>query len=163
MVNSDKNEENLNKLSVSKKVSENLSYNLQQLNEKVCNCITNIDTSNVENVLFCNGVIDKLNDLIDIISQNQGTIFEKLQYLNLTDDLGQVATEYKLWVVGEFFVENGVSQYYKRRIVEARTPKEAIYAYKKVDSSLGNSLICFGEQDESQEYSQGIDNMEVIS
>lgn len=163
MVSSDKNEENLNKLSVSKKVSENLSYNLQQLNEKVCNCITNIDTSSVENVLFCNGVIDKLNDLIDIISKNQGTVFEKLQYINLTDDMGQVATEYKLWVVGEFFVENGVSQYYKRRIVEARTPKEAVYVYKKVDTSLGNSLICFGEQDENQEYSQGIDNMEVIS
>ena len=63
---------------------------------------------------------------------------------------------------GEFYLENEKPAYYKRRIVRARTPKEAVYKYKQVDASLDISLSCLGEKDNESDYSLNIENDEII-
>ena len=78
----------------------------------------------------------------------------------MTDEQGKPVTTYKLWVVGEFYLENEKPAYYKRRIVRARTPKEAVYKYKQVDASLDISLSCLGEKDNESDYSLNIENDE---
>lgn len=160
-----KNEENLDissRLSVSKKVSGDLSNSLQLLIERFMTCIKTLDTSEVEEVEYVNTLIGRLNDLIDFMSVKQNNSYSRLDYVKLTDDYGNVATEYKLWVVGEFYIDNDVASYYKRRIVRARTPKEAIYKYKLVDNTATSSLICFGEKDMESDYSLNIENEEII-
>ena len=149
-------------LSMPKKVSESLSFNLQQLIEKIMSIVNNVDTSDIEDIDFCNDILDKFNNLIDVINLNLGTAIDKLKFLQLTDEFGNIVKDYRNWVVGELYVEDGHRQYYKRRIVYARTPKEAIYKYSKVDDSLGASLICIGEYDETTDYSKNIENIEII-
>lgn len=149
------------KLEKSKQISYDLFSNWQILTEKIMTLIENIDTSSVEDIEYANSIIDKLNTLVDSLS-NEKTEFSKFKYINLTDEYGNVATEYKLWVCGQFILVKGQNEYYKRRIVRARTPKEAVYKYTKVDNSLGNNLSCLGIKDAESEYSLGIENEEII-
>jgi hypothetical protein len=151
-----------NKLSVSKKVSTNLSESLQLLNERFMTCVKDVDTSEVEDVDFVNSLIKQFNDLVDLMSKNQKNKFKRLEFIKLTDEQGNPVTDYKLWVVGEFYLENDKPAYYKRRIVRARTPKEAVYKYKKIDALLDNSLSCLGEKDNVSDYSLNIENDEII-
>ena len=58
-------EDENNKLNISKKVSTNLSESLQLLNERFISCIKDIDTSEVEDVDFANGLIAQFNSLIE--------------------------------------------------------------------------------------------------
>lgn len=155
-------QEVMDKLNVSKRVSTSLSESLQLLNERFMVCVKDVDSSEIEEVEFANGLITRLNDLIELMSKSQKSKYNRLEYIKLTDDFGNPVTEYKLWVVGEFYIENGKASYYKRRIVRARTPKEAVYKYKKVDSSLDSSLSCLGEKDNVSDYCFGIENEEVI-
>lgn len=150
------------KLNISKKVSTNLSESLQLLNERFLACIKDIDTSEVEDVDFVNSLITQFNSLIETMSKTQRNSFKRLDFVRLTDESGVIAIDYKLFVVGEFYIENEKPAYYKRRIVRARTPKEAIYKYKKVDASTDNSITCLGEKDTTSDYSLGIENEEII-
>lgn len=151
-----------NKLNISKKVSTNLSESLQLLNERFMTCVKDVDTSEVEDVDFVNSLIKQFNDLVDLMSKSQKNKFKRLELIKLTDEQGNPVTDYKLWVVGEFYIENDKPAYYKRRIVRARTPKEAVYKYKKVDALLDNSLVCLGEKDNVSDYSLNIENDEII-
>ena len=163
IVKKDSQTEDLNtKLNISKKVSTNLSSSLQLLNERFMTCVKDIDTSEVEDVDFINGLIAQFNDLIEAMSKNQKKKFKHIEFVKLTDEQGNPVTDYKLWVVGELYIENGKPNYYKRRIVRARTMKEAVYKYKKTDSSLANSLTCFGEKDNTSDYSLGIEIEDII-
>lgn len=155
-------EDENNKLNISKKVSTNLSESLQLLNERFISCIKDIDTSEVEDVDFANGLIAQFNSLIETMSKTQRNSFKRLEFVKLTDEMGKVALDYRLFVVGEFYIEDEKPTYYKRRVVRARTPKEAIYKYKKVDASLDNSLTCLGEKDNTSDYSLGIENEDII-
>ena len=155
-------EDESTKLNVSKKVSTALSTSLQLLNEQFMACVGDIDTSEVEDVNFINELIGQFNDLIDTMSKNQKNKFKKLRYIKLTDDEGNPVTEYKHWIVGEEYIENGKSSYYNRRIVRARSPKEAIYKYKKTNSLLANSLTCFGIQDKHSDYSLNLEVEDII-
>lgn len=151
------------KLSVSKKLSTDLSFNLQQLSEKVMTCVQDIDTTEVEDVEYCNKLIKKLNKVFESLSKTQNYKFPKIEFVRLTDEQGVVAEENKLYVVGEvYFTSDGNKVFSKRRKVEARTYKEAVYKYKKTDASLGTELTCFGEYDETQDYSQGIEIEDII-
>lgn len=149
------------KLEKSKQISFDLFSNWQVLTEKVMGLIANIDTSSVEDINFANAIIDKLNVLVDTLS-NDKKEYAKFKYINLTDEYGNVALEDKLWVCGQFVLVKGKNEYYKRRIVKARTAKEAIYKYEKVDSSLGNNLSCLGLKDGVSEYSLGIEDGDII-
>ena len=163
IVKKDSQTEDLNtKLNISKKVSTNLSSSLQLLNERFMTCVKDIDTSEIEDVDFINGLIAQFNDLIAAMSKNQKKKFKHIEFVKLTDEQGNPVTDYKLWVVGELYIENGKPNYYKRRIVRARTMKEAVYKYKKTDSSLTNSLTCFGEKDNTSDYSLGIEIEDII-
>lgn len=163
IVKKDSQTEDLNtKLNISKKVSTNLSSSLQLLNERFMTCVKDIDTSEIEDVDFINGLIAQFNDLIEAMSKNQKKKFKHIEFVKLTDEQGNPVTDYKLWVVGELYIENGKPNYYKRRIVRARTMKEAVYKYKKTDSSLANSLTCFGEKDNTSDYSLGIEIEDII-
>jgi hypothetical protein len=155
-------EDTENKLSVSKKVSTNLSESLQLLNERFMACVKDVDTSDVEDVNFVNSLIRQFNDLVEVMSRSQNNTFKTLEEIKLTDEQGKPVTTYKLWVVGEFYLENEKPAYYKRRIVRARTPKEAVYKYKQVDASLDISLSCLGEKDNESDYSLNIENDEII-
>lgn len=155
-------EDTENKLSVSKKVSTHLSESLQLLNERFMACVKDVDTSDVEDVNFVNGLIRQFNDLVEVMSRSQNNTFKTLEEIKLTDEQGNPVTTYKLWVVGEFYLENEKPAYYKRRIVRARTPKEAIYKYKQVDASLDISLSCLGEKDNVSDYSLNIEIDEII-
>lgn len=151
------------KLSVSKKISKDLSFNLQQLSEKIMTCVQDIDTTEVEDVEYCNKLIKKINKLIDSMSKSQHFDFQKIDLVRLTDEQGVAAEENKIFVVGEvYFAIDGTKVFSKRRKVDARTYKEAVYKYKKYDASLGTELTCFGEYDETQDYSQGIENEDLI-
>lgn len=150
------------KLNVSKKVSTTLSESLQLLNERFMSCVKDVDTSDIEDVDFINGLITQFNELIETMSKNQKNKFKRLEYLKLTDEQGNPVIDYKLWVVGELYIENDKPTYYRRRIVRARTMKEAIYKYKKVNSSLTNSLTCFGEKDNTSDYSLDIEIEDII-
>ena len=121
-----------------------------------------IDTSEIEDVDFINGLIAQFNDLIEAMSKNQKKKFKRIEFVKLTDEQGNPVTDYKIWVVGELYIEDGKPNYYKRRIVRARTMKEAVYKYKKTDSSLTNSLTCFGEKDNTSDYSLGIEIEDII-
>ncbi len=150
------------KLNMSKKVSTNLSDSLQLLHERFIACTKDIDTSDVEDVDFVNSLIAQFNSLIETMSKTQRNSYKSLDFVKLTDEFGVAVVDYKLFVVGELYIENEKPSYYKRRIVNARTPKEAIYKYKKVDASLDNSLTCLGEKDTTSDYSLGIENEEII-
>lgn len=151
------------KLRVSKKLSTDLSFNLQQLSEKVMTCVQDTDTTEVDDVEYCNKLIKKMNKVFESLAKSQNLDFTKIEYVRLTDELGVVAEEKKIFVVGEvYFTTDGEKTYSKCRKVEARTFKEAIYKYKKIDASLGTELTCFGEYDESQDYSQSLENEEII-
>lgn len=151
------------KLSVSKKLSTDLSFNLQQLSEKVMTCVQDTDTTEVEDVEYCNKLIKKINKVFESLSKTQNFEFQKIEFVRLTDEQGVVAEENKLYVVGEvYFTSDGNKVFSKRRKVEARTYKEAVYKYKKTDASLGTELTCFGEYDETQDYSQGIEIEDII-
>ncbi len=163
IVKKDSQTEDLNtKLNISKKVSTNLSSSLQLLNERFMSCVKDIDTSEIEDVDFINGLIAQFNDLIEAMSKNQKRKFKRIEFVKLTDEQGNPVTDYKIWVVGELYIEDGKPNYYKRRIVRARTMKEAVYKYKKTDSSLTNSLTCFGEKDNTSDYSLGIEIEDII-
>ena len=163
IVKKDSQTEDLNtKLNISKKVSTNLSSSLQLLNERFMSCVKDIDTSEIEDVDFINGLITQFNDLIEAMSKNQKKKFKRIEFVKLTDEQGNPVTDYKIWVVGELYIEDGKPNYYKRRIVRARTMKEAVYKYKKTDSSLTNSLTCFGEKDNTSDYSLGIEIEDII-
>lgn len=163
IVKKDSQTEDLNtKLNISKKVSTNLSSSLQLLNERFMTCVKDVDTSEIEDVDFINGLIGQFNELIEAMSKNQKRKFKRIEFVKLTDEQGNPVTDYKLWVVGELYIENGKPSYYKRRIVRARTMKEAVYKYKKTDSSLTNSLTCFGEKDNTSDYSLGIEIEDII-
>lgn len=163
IVKKDSQTEDLNtKLNISKKVSTNLSSSLQLLNERFMSCVKDIDTSEIEDVDFINGLIAQFNDLIEAMSKNQKKKFKRIEFVKLTDEQGNPVTDYKIWVVGELYIEDGKPNYYKRRIVRARTMKEAVYKYKKTDSSLTNSLTCFGEKDNTSDYSLGIEIEDII-
>ena len=163
IVKKDSQTEDLNtKLNVSKKVATNLSSSLQLLNERFMTCVKDIDTSEIEDVDFINGLIAQFNDLIEAMSKNQKKKFKRIEFVKLTDEQGNPVTDYKIWVVGELYIEDGKPNYYKRRIVRARTMKEAVYKYKKTDSSLTNSLTCFGENDNTSDYSLGIEIEDII-
>lgn len=163
IVKKDSQTEDLNtKLNVSKKVATNLSSSLQLLNERFMTCVKDIDTSEIEDVDFINGLIAQFNDLIEAMSKNQKRKFKRIEFVKLTDEQGNPVTDYKIWVVGELYIEDGKPNYYKRRIVRARTMKEAVYKYKKTDSSLTNSLTCFGEKDNTSDYSLGIEIEDII-
>lgn len=163
IVKKDSQTEDLNtKLNISKKVSTNLSSSLQLLNERFMTCVKDIDTSEIEDVDFINGLIAQFNDLIEAMSKNQKKKFKRIEFVKLTDEQGNPVTDYKIWVVGELYIEDGKPNYYKRRIVRARTMKEAVYKYKKTDSSLTNSLTCFGEKDNTSDYSLGIEIEDII-
>ena len=163
IVKKDSQTEDLNtKLNVSKKVATNLSSSLQLLNERFMTCVKDIDTSEIEDVDFINGLIAQFNDLIEAMSKNQKKKFKRIEFVKLTDEQGNPVTDYKIWVVGELYIEDGKPNYYKRRIVRARTMKEAVYKYKKTDSSLTNSLTCFGEKDNTSDYSLGIEIEDII-
>ena len=163
IVKKDSQIEDLNtKLNISKKVSTNLSSSLQLLNERFMSCVKDIDTSEIEDVDFINGLIAQFNDLIEAMSKNQKKKFKRIEFVKLTDEQGNPVTDYKIWVVGELYIEDGKPNYYKRRIVRARTMKEAVYKYKKTDSSLTNSLTCFGEKDNTSDYSLGIEIEDII-
>ena len=125
-------------------------------------CVKDIDTSEIEDVDFINGLIAQFNDLIEAMSKNQKKKFKRIEFVKLTDEQGNPVTDYKIWVVGELYIEDGKPNYYKRRIVRARTMKEAVYKYKKTDSSLTNSLTCFGEKDNTSDYSLGIEIEDII-
>ena len=72
IVKKDLQTEDLNtKLNVSKKVATNLSSSLQLLNERFMTCVKDIDTSEIEDVDFINGLIAQFNDLIEAMSKNQ--------------------------------------------------------------------------------------------
>ena len=163
IVKKDSQTEDLNtKLNISKKVSTNLSSSLQLLNERFMTCVKDIDTSEIEDVDFINGLIAQFNDLIEAMSKNQKKKFKRIEFVKLTDEQGNPVTDYKIWVVGELYIEDGKPNYYKRRIVRARTMKEAVYKNKKTDSSLTNSLTCFGEKDNTSDYSLGIEIEDII-
>ena len=163
IVKKDSQTEDLNTiLNISKKVSTNLSSSLQLLNERFMSCVKDIDTSEIEDVDFINGLIAQFNDLIEAMSKNQKKKFKRIEFVKLTDEQGNPVTDYKIWVVGELYIEDGKPNYYKRRIVRARTMKEAVYKYKKTDSSLTNSLTCFGEKDNTSDYSLGIEIEDII-
>ena len=99
-------EDTENKLSVSKKVSTNLSESLQLLNERFMACVKDVDTSDVEDVNFVNSLIRQFNDLVEVMSRSQNNTFKTLEEIKLTDEQGKPVTTYKLWVVGEFYLEN---------------------------------------------------------
>lgn len=162
MIVSGKKEESSenSKYNVSKRVSENLSFNLQNCIEKIRASIDSVDSSNVEDVDFCNNIVRKVNDIIEVMSETQGKEISKLQEIRLVDGDGNPATEYKLWVVGAY---DGPGKYEKRKLVNARTAKEAEYRYRKVEDTLGPRLTCFGVFSEAEEYSQGVDQNEIIN
>lgn len=158
-------EESPGKLDISKGLSTKLSENLQLLNERFISCVKDVDTSEIEEVDFTNNLIKQVNNLIDSILKNQKSKkanLKRLDFIKLTDESGKVITDYKFWVVGECFIENDKPVYYKRRIVRARTPKEAVFKYKQVDPSVDNSLSCLGEKDATSDYSLNIENEEII-
>lgn len=158
-------EESPGKLDISKALSSKISENLQLLNERFMNCVKDVDTSEVEEVNFTNNLIKQFNGLVESISKNQknqNTKIKRLEFVNLTDETGQVIKDYKFWVVGECYIENGKRTFYKRRIVRARTPKEAVFKYKQIDPSVDISLSCLGEKDTSSDYSLNIENEEII-
>ena len=127
IVTKNKEEDLVNKLSVSKQVTSSLSDSLQLLNERFMACIKNVDSTEIEEV-----------------------------------DYGNVANDYKIWVVGEEYFEDGKPTYYKRRFVRARTPKESIYKYKQVDKFADTSISCIGEKDGVSPYCFGVENEEII-
>lgn len=158
-----KKESSDDKLSISKKQSANLFFNLQMLTEKIENCIQNIDMTELEDVEFCNNIIDKMNSLIEVIEKNQSIKLMKLPFVSLLDDDGNSVSEYKKWVVGECFFVKEKEEYHKRRIVSARTGKEALTLYKRVEEGITvTSVVCFGLYDETKEYSKGIENTNII-
>ena len=157
-----KEEEVVNKLSVSKQVTSGLSDSLQLLNERFMSCIKNVDSSEIEEVEYANSLIVKFNDLIDFMNRSQNNSFKRLSYIKLTDEFGNVANDYKIWVVGEEYFEEGKPTYYKRRFVRARTPKEAVYKYKQEDKFADISISCLGEKDGISPYCFGVENEEVI-
>lgn len=162
IVTKNKEEDLVNKLSVSKQVTSSLSDSLQLLNERFMACIKNVDSTEIEEVDYANSLIEKFNDLIDFMSKNQNNSFNRLNYIKLTDDYGNVANDYKIWVVGEEYFEDGKPTYYKRRFVRARTPKESIYKYKQVDKFADTSISCIGEKDGVSPYCFGVENEEII-
>ena len=152
----------VDKLTKAKKISTNLSYNLQLLTERVKTNIQTVDTSDVEDVTQCNEIIKLLNELLESISSNQKGNFEPIPFVSLTDEDGNIVTENKDLVVGYFFIEDSVATYYKCRIVNARTYKEAIYKYQKYLNIIDSSITCFGIYDETSEYCKAIENLEKI-
>lgn len=146
-----------------KKQSANLFFNLQMLSEKVENCIQNVDMTELEDIEFCNSIIEKLNDLIDIIEKNQSIKLVKLPFVNLLDDDGKPVNEYKKWVVGECFFVKDKEEYNRRRIVLARTSKEAMTLYKRIEEGITiTSVVCLGLYDETKGYSLNIENTNII-
>lgn len=163
MSNSYKEEDVIvDKLSRSKKASTDLSYNLQLLSERVKSCIQSVDSSEIEDVTNCNEIIGLLNKLLENISSNQKREYKPFEEVKLTNELGEVVTEYSDLVVGYLFVDNSIDSYYKCRIVHARTAKEAIYKYKKALQVVDDNICCFGVYSESADYCQHIEDMEKI-
>lgn len=161
-VSKKKEVEEENKLTKSKKMSTDLSYNLQLLSERVKASIQSVDTSDVEDVEHCNNIIKLLNDLLAKISTNQNTEYTPFDEIPLTDEDGNIVTEYKDFVVGYYFLENNKESYYKCRIVSARTSKEAIFKYQKKVDIIDDSVSCFGEYIEDAPYNEALDDMEKI-
>ena len=91
IVKKDSQTEDLNtKLNISKKVSTNLSSSLQLLNERFMTCVKDIDTSEIEDVDFINGLIAQFNDLIEAMSKNQKKKFQQINYYRIKFQLAQM-------------------------------------------------------------------------
>ena len=162
IISKEKDKNNEDKLSVSKKVFTDLSYNLQLLNEKVMACIDSVDSTEVEEVDEYNNIVNMLNELIETISGFQKTELNKIELLYLTDDDGVVADGLKTYVVGHYFLEEEKENYYKCRIVNARTSKEAVYKYKKEYQTVDTSITCFGLYEDGLMCNSYIEGQEVI-
>lgn len=162
IISREKDENIEDKLSVSKKVFNNLSYNLQLLSERVMSCVDSVDSSEIEEVEEYNKIVGLLNELIGTISENQQTKLNQIDFLYLTDDLGNLAEDFKLFVVGHYYLEEEKEKYYKCRVVNARTSKEALYKYKKEYQTVDTSVACFGLYDEELEYNRYIEEQKVI-
>lgn len=162
IIGKEKDKNNEDKLSVSKKVFTDLSYNLQLLNERVMTCIDSVDSTEVEEVDEYNKIVSLLNELIETISRFQRTELNRIEPLCLTDDDGVIAEDLKTYVVGHYFIEEEKENYYKCRIVNARTPKEAIYKYKKEYQTVDTSITCFGLYGDGLICNSYIEEQEVI-
>jgi hypothetical protein len=152
----------VDKLTKAKRISTDLSYKLQLLTERVQTNIQNVDTSDVEDVTQCNEIIKLLNKLLESISDNHKGNFKPFPLVSLTDEDGNVVTDNRDLVVGYFFIEDSIATYYKCRIVEARTYKEAVYKYQKKLNLIDSSITCFGEYSEDSEYCKAIEDLEKI-
>lgn len=152
----------VDKLTRAKNLSSDLSYKLQLLTERVKTNIQNVDTSDIEDVTQCNEIIKLLNKLLESISDNQKGNYKPFPLVSLTDEDGNVVTEFRDLVVGYFFIEDSIATYYKCRIVNARTYKEAVYKYQKDLNIFDTSITCLGEYDETSEYCKAIENFEKI-
>lgn len=162
IINKEKEEKIEDKLSISKKVFTNLSYHLQLLSERVMSCVESVDTSEIEEVEEYNKIVKLLNELIETISKNQHTELSKFDFLSLTNEEGNLATDFKLFVVGHYFLEEEKEKYYKCRIVNARTSKEALYKYNKEYQTVDTSVVCFGLYGEEIDCNRYIEEQKVI-
>lgn len=165
----------VNKKDLEKKTEDFISYfeenrniadkydkELGLLLSKARTIFSQIDTTEVEDVDFGNSIIDKINVLIDIISQNSDIKLNHLRYINYTDETGKPLLDFFTYVVGDTLIDNGETVYLNRRIVKARNGKEAIFKYKKVIDDGSTSVSCLGLLDNDEAYSKNIENLEII-
>lgn len=162
MTKTDLENEIKEELALSKQVAEKYEKQFCLLLGRAKTIFADLDTTNPDDVDFGNSLIDKLNDLIEIIKENQNLNIRKLKKLNLTDETGKALKVYYSYVVGEVYVNSGITTYFNRRIVYARCPKEALLKYHKVIDNGSSSASCLGIFDEKEPYSQNIENQELI-
>ena len=147
---------------VPKAIAERYDKELTLLLTKAKTIFAEIDSTNPDDIDFCNSIVDKINELIEVLSKDQKIDLPYLRKLNLTDEEGNALTEVKSFVIGSLVIDGEKKEMLNRRIVKARNEKEAILKYKKVVDDGSTTVTCFGEYDTSENYSLNIENTEEI-
>lgn len=151
------------KFLISKETSEFYFLKLQSVVEKTISCLSDINTSEVEEVARGNEIIGKVNALVEEMNLNFNLKISPLRELFLTDTLGNPLKEFHIFIVGEKFTENGDTKYGFCRYVNARTEMEALYKYRKVYTGYSNFISCLGlKETDDTTYGQYIENKDII-
>jgi hypothetical protein len=135
---------------------------VKRVRHEVENYLANIDKTEVQGIYDYNNIINIMNKHLRNIYKTLDLEFEEISLLELKDENGEVATEFKHFVVGYCFRNDTEETFYNCRIVNARTKAEAIYKYQKSIETMDNSLECFGVYDENEKYCSSIENKDII-
>lgn len=145
-----------------KDIADKYDKQLGLLLSKAKSIFAKLDTTDIDDVDFGNSIVEKINLLIDTMSNNQNISIPHLKLINYTDMDGNPLLDFFTFVVGSTIIEKGEVTFLNRRLVKARDFKEAVLKYKKVVDDGSTTVSCLGKFDETESYSKDIENMELI-